>query len=156
MILFDVLISTGTNGCGLPGSAKSQIVNIFFYESTIFWADAWFHFHGKKSYRAITVSFWRHHVDFAVFKKKIHMKEVHHGNVCKAENGVVRQRRGAQIIYSSLYSIRINAYRHVCQLKSTKHYKNVQEHLHILGMVYLATVARIIQLVSGRSIRIAE
>ena len=31
-----------------------------------------------------------------------------------------------------------------------------QEHLHILGMIDLATVARIIHLVGGRSIRIAE
>jgi len=48
------------------------------------------------------------------------MKEVYHHNVCKSENGEVRQRRGAQISYSSLYSIRINAYRHVLPIEINK------------------------------------
>jgi len=80
------------------------------------------------------------------------MKEVHYRNVlCKAENGDVRRRRSAQISKSSLYSIRINA--NWNQQNVTRMF---QKHLHILGMVYLATVAWIIQLVSGRGIRIAE
>ena len=47
-----------------------------------------------------------------------------------------------------------------CQLKSSECYKNVsrmfQEHLHILGIVDLATVSRIIHHVGGQSIRIAK
>jgi len=45
------------------------------------------------------------------FYKTIHTEEVHYRNLCKAENGNVRHRRGIQISYSSLFSIRIDAYR---------------------------------------------
>ena len=55
------------------------------------------------------------------------MKEVHHHNLCKAENGDVRQRRGAQISYSSLFSIRIDDT--FCQLKSTLIYNNISRAL---------------------------
>ena len=90
---------------------------------------------------------------FAVFLKTIHTKEVHHHNVCKEENGDVR--RGAQISYSSLISIRIDAYRHVLSIEINR---TLQECFKstILGIVDLATVARIIHYVGGHSIRIAE
>ena len=54
---------------------------------------------------------------FAVFLKTIHTKEVHHHNLCKAENVDVRRRRGAQISYSSLFSIWIDVYRHVLPIE---------------------------------------
>ena len=68
-------------------------------------------------------------------------------------NGDVRRRRGAQINYSSLFSIRIDSYRHVSSIEINK---TLQEHLYILYMVDLATVARIIDLVGRRCIGIAE
>jgi len=54
---------------------------------------------------------------FAVFLKTIHTKEVHHPNLCKAEKGDVRRRLGAQFSYSSLFFIRIDAYRHVLPIE---------------------------------------
>ena len=60
---------------------------------------------------------------FAVFLKTIHTEEVHHRNLCKAENGEVRRRRGAQISYSSLFSIRIVAYRYVLPIEINRSYQ---------------------------------
>ena len=57
---------------------------------------------------------------FAVFSKMIHTKEVHHRNLCKAESDDVRRRRGAQISCSILFSIRIDAYRHVLPIEINK------------------------------------
>jgi len=54
---------------------------------------------------------------FAVFLKTIHTEEVHYRNLCKAENGDVRQTRSAQISYSSLFSISIDDYRHVLPIE---------------------------------------
>jgi len=45
----------------------------------------------------------------AVFLKPIHTEEVHHCNVCKAENG--------DVSYSTLFSIRIDPYRHVLPIE---------------------------------------
>jgi len=42
------------------------------------------------------------------------VEEVHHHNSCKAENGDVRLRRGAQISYSSLFFIRIDPAKPTC------------------------------------------
>ena len=66
-------------------------------QKKMFWADACVHLHDEKSYPANTMSFWRHHVDLKTFcgiLKTIHREE-HHRNLCKGENGDVRQRHGA-------------------------------------------------------------
>ena len=82
---------------------------------------------------------------FAVFLKTIHTEEVHYRNLCKAEN--VRQTRSAQISYSSLFSVRIGAYRHGLSLEITR---MLQEcHLYVIGMVVLSMVAWIICIVDG-------
>jgi len=49
---------------------------------------------------------------FAVLLKTIDTEEVHKCNLCKAENDDIRRRRGAQISYSGLFSIWIDACRH--------------------------------------------
>jgi len=46
---------------------------------------------------------------FAVFLKTLLTQEVHHRYLCKAENGDIRRRPGAQISYSSLFSISFDA-----------------------------------------------
>ena len=83
--------------------------------------------------------------------------KVHYRSLCKAENDGVRQIRSAPINYSSLISVTIDAYRHIKPIETyiTLH-RMVREHLHILGMIDLVKVARIIHLVGGQSIRIAE
>ena len=98
----------------------------------MFWADLWVHF-PSKSHHASMVSFWRHHVDLqtlAAFLKKIHMKEVHHRNVYKSENGDVRRRRG----HISVIQVFLPS-----GLTQDWNQQNVtrmfQEHLLILGMV---------------------
>ena len=60
-----------------------------------------------------------------MFLETIHTKEVHHHNLCKAENGDVRRRRGAQTSYSSLFSSGLTPIDTFCQLKSTDRYNNV-------------------------------
>ena len=86
----------------------------------------------------------------------IHTKEVHHRNYRKDENGDVRRRHGAKISYSSLFSIRIDAYRHVLPIEINRMLQECLEHLHILGTVDVVTVVLIIHLVDGRGIRITE
>ena len=54
---------------------------------------------------------------FAVFLKTIHTDEVHRRNLRKADNGDVRWKRGAQISYSILFSIRLDAFRYVLSIE---------------------------------------
>ena len=70
-----------------------------------------------KSYHENTMSFWRNYVDLQTFLKTKYTEEVHHRNLRKAEKGDVRRRRATQISYSSLFSIRIDAFRHVLTIE---------------------------------------
>ena len=78
----------------------------------MFLADACVHLPGENNIMRMRCQFdatmliYKH---FAVFLKTIHTEEVHHRNFCKAENG--------DVSYSSLFSIRIDAYRHVLPIE---------------------------------------
>ena len=84
----------------------------------------------------------------------IHTEEVYHCNISRKWRRQMKTRRTDQLFK---FVSRIDAYRHILPIENQHNVAIMfQEHLHILGMLYLATVARIIHLLGGRSIRIAK
>ena len=67
---------------------------------------------------------------FLVFLKTIYTEEVHHGKLCKAENGEVRQRRGAhKSAFQVCFLSGLTPIDPFCHLKSTERNMNVSRTL---------------------------
>ena len=113
----------------------------------------------EKSYHANTMSFWRYNVELhkvCGILKTISTKEVHHSNLCsrKWRRQTKTRRTDQQFNFVFRQDWRLST--RFANLNQQKVTSMFLEDIHIIGMLDVSTVARIIYLVGGRSIRIAE
>ena len=126
----------------------------------MFLANTCVHFTGEKSYHANMMSFWRHYVDlrtfYGVFKSDTHGRSTQSQLVLSRKWRRQTKTRRTDRLFKFVFHQDWRLSTRFANWNQQNVTRMFQEHLHIIGMVDLATVARILHHVAGHSIRIAE